>query len=113
MQEITNVYVNSREIKELPHDLSTSDVLTARKGHLTDMPLMMELEQQVAAWNATRRDFDRDVCVPQLVAMQAAASRDAIALVVGDQVLSYRELNRRANQLAHYLQTLGVRPNVL
>src|SRR5205085_8700705 len=46
-------------------------------------------------------------------AKQAAATPDAGALVSGDQVLSYGELNRRANQLAHYLRALGVGPNVL
>ena len=58
-------------------------------------------------------ELSRDACIPQLVAMQAAATPDAVALVAGDQILSYRELNQRANQLAHYLQALGVRPNAL
>jgi amino acid adenylation domain-containing protein len=51
--------------------------------------------------------------IPQLVAMRASETPDAIALVMGTSVLSYKELNARANQLAHYLQTLGVGPNVL
>jgi non-ribosomal peptide synthetase component F len=48
-----------------------------------------------------------------LVAQQVAVRPEATALVVDNQRLSYGELNRRANQLAHYLQMLGVRPNVL
>jgi amino acid adenylation domain-containing protein len=74
---------------------------------------MSEFEQQLAAWNATQRDYPQNTCVQQLVALQAAINPEALALVAGDQMLSYRELNRRANQLAHYLQTLGVRSNVL
>ena len=75
---------------------------------------LTELEQQLLTeWNTTRRDYSRDVCVPELVAMQAAARPEEVALVAGDQVLSYRGLNQRANQLAQYLQTLGVGPNVL
>jgi amino acid adenylation domain-containing protein len=70
--------------------------------------------QQLAAWNAaTQQDYPRDMCVPQLVAMQAAVTPDAVALFACGQMLSYRELNQRANQLARYLQTLGVGPNVL
>lgn len=75
---------------------------------------LTETEQlQLTAWNATRQDYPRNLCVPQLVAKQASATPDAVALVAGDQELSYEELNRRANQLAHYLQTFGVGPNVL
>src|SRR6266699_897197 len=78
------------------------------------VPLPTEGEEwQLAAWNATQQDYPRDACVPQLVAGQAAATPDAVALVVGNQMLSYQQLNKRANQLAHSLQTLGVGPNVL
>jgi amino acid adenylation domain-containing protein len=45
--------------------------------------------------------------------MQAAATPDAVALVDGDQVLSYGELNARANQLAHFLLAQGVHSNTL
>src|SRR5207247_2494221 len=69
--------------------------------------------QQLEVWNATQQDYPQVACVPQLVAMQATATPEAVAVVAGDQVLNYRELNRRANQLAHFLQTLGVGPNVL
>lgn len=76
--------------------------------------LLTESEQrQLAAWNATQQDYPRDARVQRLVERQAAARPDAVALTAGDNVLSYRELNRRANRLAHHLQALGVRPNVL
>src|SRR5579875_120682 len=51
------------------------------------------------AWNATVKEYPRGVCVPQLVALQAAATPEGVAIVADEQVLSYRELNRRANQL--------------
>ncbi len=79
-----------------------------------DIPILTEIEQkQLAAWNTTQQDYRRDVYVPQLVASQAHMTPEAVALVVDDQPLKYRELNRRANQLAHHLHTLGVGPNVL
>lgn len=70
-------------------------------------------QRQLAAWNVTQHDFPTHMCIPQLVARQAAATPDAIAVVEGTQTLSYKQLNQRANQLAHYLRTLGVSPNVL
>lgn len=72
-----------------------------------------QMQQQLAAWNATQQDFPFDRCVPQLVAKQAAATPDAVAVVAGNEQLTYQELNHRANQLAHYLRTLGVGPNTL
>ena len=92
----------------------TSDILTAvREKRRTDIPLLTEFEQQITTWNATQQNYPQNTCVPQLVAQQAAAMPDAVALVSDGQVLTYGELNRRANQLAHYLRTLGIGPNVL
>lgn len=51
--------------------------------------------------------------IHQLVELQVSKTPDAIAVIFEDQQLTYRELNERANQLAHYLQTLGVKPEVL
>jgi amino acid adenylation domain-containing protein len=67
----------------------------------------------IEAWNATDRAFPLDVCVHQLVAERAAATPDAAALVVGGQVLSYEQLESRANRLAHYLRSLGVGPETI
>src|SRR3989440_3410753 len=97
--------------------MTTKIVNEVKKEHNADtplLPLLTESEQhQLAAWNATQQNYPRNACVPHLVAGQAAATPDAVALVAGHQRFTYRELNQRANQLAHYLQTLGVRPNVL
>jgi len=51
--------------------------------------------------------------IHQLVELQVSQTPDAIAVVFEDKQLTYRELNEKANQLAHYLQTLGVKPEVL
>ncbi|MGI9059684.1 MAG: non-ribosomal peptide synthetase [Ktedonobacteraceae bacterium] len=94
----TQIPIDSRGGKKLPTDTSS---------------LSQSALQQLTAWNATEKDYLQDTCIPQLVAMQAEATPDAVALVMGTQLLSYKELNQRANQLAHYLQALGVGPNVL
>ena len=51
--------------------------------------------------------------IPEMFCRQAAQSPDAVALVGGDQHLTYDALNRRANQLAHYLRQQGVKPEEL
>jgi non-ribosomal peptide synthetase component F len=74
------------------------------------LPMMSEAEQQqvLFQFNETQRSYPREASVPQLFELQAAATPDAIALVFEDQQVNYGELNRRANQLAHYLQSLSV-----
>jgi non-ribosomal peptide synthetase component F len=53
------------------------------------------------------------ICVPQLVAQQAQARPEAIAIVSGSEALTYAELDRRANQLAHYLKAQGILSGLL
>jgi len=79
----------------------------------TENTAQLEQIQPLALWNRDQRDYPLNICVPQLVAMQAAITPDAIALTAGEHVLSYGELNRQANQLGHYLQSLGVREGTL
>jgi amino acid adenylation domain-containing protein len=109
------MYADGHEIAECSLEVPISEVYdVVREEHSRALPLLTEMEQhQIAAWNATQQDYPRDACVPQLVARQAAATPEAVALAAGDQTCTYRELNRRANQVAHYLQTLGVQPGVL
>jgi amino acid adenylation domain-containing protein len=64
-------------------------------------------------WNDTAWPFARDVCVVELFEEQVVRTPDAIAAVFEDRQLTYRELNSRANRLAHYLITKNVRPEVL
>ena len=80
-----------------------------------ELPLLTEAErhQLLVEWNDTRTDYPRGRCVHELFEEQAERSPEAVALVFGDQRLSYCELNSRANQLAHYLRRLGVGPEDL
>ena len=63
-------------------------------------------------WNDTARPIP-DATIPELFAAQAARTPDAIALVCEDETLSYRELDQRANQLAHHLRSLGAGPETI
>jgi hypothetical protein len=73
-----------------------------------------EREQLLVEWNATKADYPQDRCVHQLFEQQVEQTPDTIALVFEDVAcgftshVTYAELNRRANQLAHRLQRLGV-----
>ena len=62
-----------------------------------------EKHQLLAEWNDTKREYPKDKCIHELFETQVEKTPDAIAVVFEDQQLTYRELNSRANQLAHYL----------
>ncbi|HDN26118.1 MAG TPA: amino acid adenylation domain-containing protein, partial [Thioploca sp.] len=85
------------------------------KQHVFKLPLLTEEERQrlLVEWNDTATDYPQDKCIHQLFEAQVEKNPDAVAVVFEDQQLSYQELNTRANQLAHHLQTLGVKPEVL
>src|SRR6266571_4234159 len=91
----------------------STSILPEQNTSAVVLPLTESEQQQLAAWNATRQDYPQDTCIPQLIAERAATTPDAIALAMSDKVLSYWELNQRANELAHDLQAFGVGPNVL
>lgn len=109
------MYNHSDEFTDHPRDTAVYAIHPAEREHpAAAMPQLTEMERrQLAVWNATWMNYSRSACVHQLVARQAAATPGAVGVVMGDQVLSYGELNERANQLGHFLQTLGVGPDVL
>ncbi|WP_367616520.1 amino acid adenylation domain-containing protein [Pseudomonas farsensis] len=72
-----------------------------------------ETAAQLAQWNPNPARFEVGQCLHQLIAAQAAARPEAIALTYQGEHLSYDQLNRRANQWAHRLIELGVGPDVL
>ncbi|KAB8320088.1 non-ribosomal peptide synthetase [Tolypothrix campylonemoides VB511288] len=82
---------------------------------VAELPLLTASEQNqlLVEWNNTQIEYVYDKCIHQLFEAQVELTPDAIAVVFQEQQLTYRELNNRANQLAHYLQTLGVKPEVL
>ncbi|TRW90769.1 non-ribosomal peptide synthetase/type I polyketide synthase [Candidatus Methylobacter oryzae] len=69
-----------------------------------------EREQMLVAWNDTKAEAPLDQCIHQLFEQQVSRTPTQIAAVFEDNRLSYQELNRRANQLAHRLQELGLGP---
>ncbi|HEX7773396.1 MAG TPA: condensation domain-containing protein, partial [Pyrinomonadaceae bacterium] len=71
-----------------------------------------ELRYLVSELNDTRAAYREDICLHQLFEAQVELTPSATAVVYEDSSLTFTELNARANQLAHYLRTLGVGPEV-
>ncbi|BAY50309.1 amino acid adenylation domain-containing protein (plasmid) [Scytonema sp. HK-05] len=82
---------------------------------ICELPLLTdaEKEQILVKWNNTQTEYPNDKCIHQLFEEQVEQTPDAVAVVYEDQKLTYRELNARANKLAHHLQNLGVKPEML
>ena len=85
-----------------PTDSSNQPILTREERH-----------QILVEWNDTATSYPHDRTIHQLFEVQAEATADATAVIFNDEQLSYRQLNRRANQLAHHLRSLGVGPDVV
>ncbi|MGF1980312.1 MAG: amino acid adenylation domain-containing protein [Nostoc sp. CmiSLP01] len=85
------------------------------QAKLSDLPILTtdELNQQLLEWNDTAVEYPQELCIHQLFEAQVKRTPDAIAVVFEDKQLTYRELNTKANQLGHYLRSLGVKPEVL
>jgi amino acid adenylation domain-containing protein len=71
-----------------------------------------ERQQLLVEWNQTQTDYP-NLCIHQLFEAQVERTPDNIAVIFEDRQLTYRELNNRANQLAHYLRARGVGSGVL
>ncbi|HEU5232592.1 MAG TPA: amino acid adenylation domain-containing protein [Terriglobales bacterium] len=87
---------------------------THPEKRISELILLTEAErhQILVEWNSTYKDFSTDVCLHELVERQAQQTPDAIALIFRELRISYRELNERANRLAHYLSKLSAGPEV-
>src|SRR2546429_8427072 len=72
-----------------------------------------ERAQLIVEWNQTAGEDPAEQCLHELFEAQVARTPEAVAVVYQEQQVTYAELNARANQLAHYLQNLGVGPEVL
>ncbi len=89
--------------------------VAAPETAVSRLPLLPESErrQLLVEWNQTAAAYPQDCCLHQLFEAQAARTPDRLALVSGDQQLSYHQWNEQANQLAHYLRALGVGPDAM
>ena len=71
-----------------------------------------ERRRLLKEWSGARTDYPSHLCIHQLFEEQARQTPDSVAVVFGDESLTYARLNARANQLAHHLRDCGVGPEV-
>ena len=86
---------------------------TERGAAVSALEVMPEEERRrvLYEWNETGVEYPDNKCIHELFEEQVKKTPKAEAVVFGDASLSYEELNRRANRLAHYLRELGVKPD--
>ena len=90
-------------------------IVTNPDRRIFNLPILakMEKHQLLVEWNDTKKDYPKDKCIHQLFEAQVERSPDSVAAVFADHQVTYRELNSKANELAHYLRKLGVGPEIL
>jgi non-ribosomal peptide synthetase component F len=89
--------------------VSNPDEQVSRLQLLTDD----EQQQILFEWNDTRVENESALCTHELFEQQAERAPEAVAVILNDEQLTYRELNERTNKLAHYLRRFGVGPESL
>ena len=86
-------------------------IATDPQQRVSELSLLTDSERQqlLVEFNDTTAEFPQDVCLHQLIEQQVARTPEQVAVVFEEEKVSYRELNERANQLAHHLRSLGVK----
>ena len=91
-----------------------ADLLAHPEKRISDLQMLTESEgRKFDKWNETGSAYSRERLVHQLFETQAARTPAAPAVICGNEEWSYRQLNERANQVAHYLRALDVGPGML
>jgi amino acid adenylation domain-containing protein len=90
-------------------------IMSDPEQRIKDLPLLsaVERQQMLVGWNNSTADYPTHRNISALFEEQVLRFPDRVAIVYQDAQLTYAEVNTRANRLAHYLQTLGVGPEVL
>jgi amino acid adenylation domain-containing protein len=81
---------------------------------VSELPLMGEAERKrlLAGWTRKTQEFACDANLVEGFARAAHQNPDTVAVTFAGEEISYRELDRRSNQLAHHLRSLGVQPEI-
>ncbi|WP_344976118.1 amino acid adenylation domain-containing protein, partial [Salinactinospora qingdaonensis] len=91
------------------HQLVT-DLVQKPQACLGELTLLTaaEFSRLVYEWNDTETPYSQELCIHQLFERQVDKAPEALALLFHDERWSYREVNERANQIAHFLKHLGL-----
>ncbi|TAE53210.1 MAG: amino acid adenylation domain-containing protein, partial [Nostocales cyanobacterium] len=88
-----------------------TEIVEKPQTEIKELPILTTSEKQqlLIEWNNTQTEYPVDKCIHQIFELQAEKTPDTTAVIYGNQKLTYRELNQKANQLAHQLISLGVK----
>jgi len=114
MRYATALYERATVERSLGYLRRVLEGMAAGPGRrIGELEMLSEAERRrvVEEWNATEAPYPRDACVHELFERQVERAPDAVAVSFEDEALSYAELDRRANRLAHHLRALGVGPD--
>ncbi|BAY65410.1 amino acid adenylation domain-containing protein [Calothrix brevissima NIES-22] len=91
------------------------EIFTNPEQKLRDLPLLTAKERHklLAECTPHSTEYPQDKCIHELFTQQVKLTPDAVAVVFAEQQLTYQQLNQLANQLAHYLKSLGVQSGTL
>ncbi len=112
----TDLFDESSILRMVEHwQILLEGIVADPTRHITDLPLISDKERQqlLVEWNEEKPDAPKGQCLHQLFEIQVECAPDSLAVVFGEEQLTYDELNTRANQLAHHLQALGIGPDTL
>ncbi|NJO27407.1 MAG: amino acid adenylation domain-containing protein [Richelia sp. SL_2_1] len=91
-----------------------SGIIANPQQRLSELPLLTESEQHQLLWEWNNTEVEYPLlCIHELFEAQVEKTPLSVAVIFENQQLTYRQLNQWANQLAHYLQSLGVGSGVL
>ncbi|MEW6737531.1 MAG: amino acid adenylation domain-containing protein, partial [Acidobacteriota bacterium] len=101
-------------IKRMVGHLTTllKSIVANPDERIAQLSILTESErfQLLIQWNSSDLAYLNDICVHELFEAQVRHQPDAVAVVFEETRLTYRTLNARANQLAHYLRSIGIKP---
>ncbi|QFS50801.1 non-ribosomal peptide synthetase [Nostoc sphaeroides] len=111
----TDLFDADRISRMLGHFLTLLESIIAHPEQpISDLALLTATENQqiLNTWNSNQIYVPQQ-CIHQLFEVQVEKTPDAVAVVFENEKITYKELNQRANKLAHYLQTQGIKPDIL
>jgi amino acid adenylation domain-containing protein len=108
---------STKMIDQFAEELKTllAGIAEHPEERLAGLPILTsdERRQLLVEWNSTQAEYPRETCLQELFERQVELTPDRPAVVCKDRQLTYRELNRQADRVAHHLRNLGVGPDVL
>jgi amino acid adenylation domain-containing protein len=107
-------FISAQNVQRIARYFCTlaQNAISRSGAPIYDLDFLEEEEAKylIHALNQTKSDYERDICIHELFERQSEQFPDRVAVVGESERLTYRDLNRRANQLAHRLRRMGVGP---